>query len=307
MPSTRETEKGPAGAFETLVGKRSLPYLYLAPALLMILVLLVIPVVEGVAMSFTTTHPDGTVDWVGFDNYRILFHESRFANNMRASLLYLGGVLLLSTPLAYGAALLITGRFKQAEYFRGIFLLPWITAPMVSTLLFRAMVAPQVGPLGKLIELLCGGRPIVVLGHPVWAIVYIVFHSFWRSFPFIMLFLSAGMSTIPSDIYESAMVDGAGKWKRFTALTLPMTSNQLAISLLMVTVWTLYDSETIYAFTNGGPGYATETLAVRLFKSAFINFDLNTGAVIGVILIVLSTIFMAVYMKLVAGAGGEGQ
>lgn len=112
---------------------------------------------------------------------------------------------------------------------------------------------------------------------------------------------------IPRDIYESAMVDGAGRWKRFIQFTLPMTSNQLAISLLMVTVWTLYDAETIYAFTNGGPGYATETLAVRLFKSAFINFDLNTGAVIGVILIGLSVMFMAVYMKLVAGAGGEGQ
>jgi multiple sugar transport system permease protein len=306
MQSTRGTEKGPAGTFESIVGKRALPYVFLAPALCMILFLLIVPVVEGVFMSFLSTSSAGVVSWVGFDNYRILFRESRFENNMRASLLYLAGVLILSTPLAYGAALLITGKFRQAAYFRGIFLLPWISAPMVSTLLFRALVDPQVGPMGRLVQHLSGSS-VVVLGHPVWAFVFIIFHSFWRSFPFIMLFLSAGMSTIPSEIYESAMVDGAGKWKRFTNLTLPLTSNQLAISMLMVTVWTLYDSETIYAFTNGGPGYATETLAVRLFKSAFINFDLNTGAVIGVILIIMSTLFMAVYMKLVAGAGGEGQ
>jgi len=306
MPSTRGIEKAPAGTFETIVGKRSLPYIFLGPALALILFLLVAPVVQGVFMSFLATRGNGAVDWVGLDNYRILFRESRFASNLRSSLFYLAGNLVLSAPLAYAAAALITGKHRQAEYFRGIFLLPWITAPIVSTLLFRALVDPQIGPLGILISRL-SGRQVLILGHPVWALVFVTVHSFWRSFPFVMLFLSAGMSMIPREVYESAMVDGAGRWKRFTRLTLPLTSNQLAIALLQITVWTLYDAETIYAFTNGGPGYATETLAVRLFKSAFINFDLNTSAVIGIILISLSIVFMAVYMRLVGSGGGDAQ
>lgn len=306
MRSTRGTEKGPAGRFESIVGKRALPYVFLAPAVCMILLLLIVPVVEGVLMSFLSTTSGGVERLVGFDNYLILFREAHFESNMMASLTYLVGVLVLSTPLAYAAALLISGKFRQSGFFRGIFLLPWISAPIVSTLLFRSLVDAQIGPLGQLVQYLSGSN-VVVLAHPVWAFVFIILHSFWRSFPFIMLFLSAGMASIPHEIYESAMVDGAGKWKRFTRLTLPLTSNHLAISVLMVTVWTLYDAESIYAFTNGGPGYATETLAVRLFKAAFVNFDLNTGAVIGVILIFMSLIFMAPYMKLIAGAGGESQ
>ncbi len=113
-----------------------------------------------------------------------------------------------------------------------------------------------------------------------------------------MLFLSAGMSTIPNELLEAAKIDGAGKIKSFFHLTLPLTSNQLCIGVLMVTIWTIQDSESVYALTKGGPGYSTETLAVRLFKSSFVNFDLNAGAVIGILLIALSLVFMILYLKI---------
>jgi len=286
------------------VGKVTLPYLYLLSATILLVGLLVLPFISGIAMSLQSMKLSGEVKWVGLGNFLMLFRESRFATDVRNSLFYILGNILLSTPFAYGAALLISSKFKQAFVFRGIFLLPWIIAPVVSTVLFRTMVDPAMGPVAKMLSTMAG-KQIIILSNANLALITVIVHSFWRSFPFIMLFLAAGMASIPDELYESAVVDGANGWKRFIHITVPLTSNQLGLSLLMVTIWTLHDAETIYAFTQGGPGYSTETLAVRLFKMSFINFDLNMGSTIGVILILISLVFMFFYLKLSIGKDME--
>jgi len=164
----------------------------------------------------------------------------------------------------------------------------------VSTVLFRSLVDPTFGPISLLIEKIVGHQ-IVLLAHPVWAMATIVFHSVWRSLPFITLFLAAGMAMIPKEVYEAADVDGASKWDQFRLITVPLTKIQLTIVLLTITLWTLQDAETVYAMTEGGPGYATEVIAVRLFKESFINFDLNAGAAMGMLLLIIGMIFLAAY------------
>lgn len=96
-------------------------------------------------------------------------------------------------------------------------------------------------------------------------------------------------------------MDGASSWQLFSKITFPLTKIHLALSMLIITMWTLQDAETVYALTRGGPGYATEVLAVRLFKDAFVNFNLNLGAAIGMILLGMSLIFMLVYLRLMTG------
>lgn len=275
-----------------------LPYLYLLPAILILFSLLIAPLTTGILMSFEVTNLDGTVAWSGFSNFLTLFKESRFAINFWNSIIYVIGNILLSTPLAYIVAILITTKLPQATYFRSIYLLPWVIAPIVSTLLFRSMVDPSMGPIAKLIEWI-SGEQIIILANPNWAMFIIIFHSFWRSFPFVMLFLSAGIASIPDEMYEAATIDGANSWKRFLTITFPLTLSHLKIALLMITMWTLHDAETITAFTRGGPGYSTETFAVRLFKSSFINFNLNFGSTIGVVLLIISLVFMFFYFRLV--------
>ncbi|NPV54172.1 MAG: sugar ABC transporter permease [Firmicutes bacterium] len=282
------------------LGKYRLPYLFLFPAVAILLAFLISPIIAGILLSLQKTRLDGTTSWTGLLNYLRLFWEARFATNLQNSVVYVVGNIALSTPLAYAAAILITSKLPQVRFFRGVFLLPWIIAPVVSTVLFRSLVDPNMGPIALLLERLTGEQ-VVVLANAKWAMFMIIFHSFWRSFPFIMLFLAAGIATIPDEVYDAAKVDGAGSWKRFTNVTFPLTRSELGISLLTVTMWTLHDAESIYAFTQGGPGYATETLAIRLFKLSFINFDLNTGATIGVILIMISIVFMFFYLRLLRG------
>ncbi len=269
----------------------------LAPALLLLSVCLLTPIFSGLYMSFEHTALSGETSFVGFENYRLLLFEGqRILTNLRISLSYVIANIFLTIPFAYAIALLVTRNNRFARFFRSLYLIPWICAPVVSTLMVRSMLDPEMGIIHLLVKYFAGGD-VYILNNASYALLVMILHSFWRSCPFIMLFLSAGMSTIPNELYEAATIDGAGKVKSFFYLTLPLTSNQLCIGVLMVTIWTLQDSESVYALTKGGPGYATETLAVRLFKSAFVNFDLNNGAVIGILLILLSLLFMILYLK----------
>ncbi len=279
-------------------------YLFLLPTVVLVLGFLISPIFSGLSMSVYKSRLSGEVTFVGLQNFTRLFAQARFRTNLKLSVLYVVGNLLLSTPLAYIAAILITQKMRATNFFRGIFLLPWITAPVVSSLLTLTLVDPTRGPVTALIKALTGNN-VVILADPVWAMLTVILHSFWRSFPFMMLFLAAGLASIPDELYEAARVDGTNGWQRFVYLTLPLTRVHLAMVMLVISMWTIQDTETIYALTSGGPGYSTEVLAVRMLKDAFVNFNLYRGAVIGVLLILLSIFFMFVYLRLFARIGIE--
>lgn len=135
----------------------------------------------------------------------------------------------------------------------------------------------------------------MILDQADTALIAVIVHNFWRSFPFAMLFLAAGLTMISKDVYEAAIIDGASKIKQFFYITLPLVKNHLFIVVLMITNWTLQDSESCYSLTKGGPGTATEMVAVRLFKDSFVYFEINTGAVIGIVMMCISIIFAVIY------------
>jgi len=279
-----------------------LGYWFTAPTLILLLAFLISPLFSGLALSLYKTSLSGVTQWVGLKNYYLLITEGRFLNNLSLSFLYVLGNLLLSLPLAYSLAILVTRPGRTAALYRSIFLLPWVVAPVVSTVLFRSLVEPNFGLFSYLLMKL-SGQPHVILAEPFWALATIVGHSVWRSLPFMTLFLSAGITMIPRELYEAARVDGANSWRQFWHLTVPMTKRHLFIVLLTITLWTLQDTETIYAMTEGGPGYSTEVAAVRLFKESFLNFDLNQGATLGVLLLAMGLVFMISYARMM----GRGQ
>lgn len=300
MEKSGKQMRSKKGGLHILWGYK-LPYLFLLPSVILLIFFLAAPLVSGIYMSFQKISLKGVSEFVGFKNYSLLLGEERFRNNLLFSVLYVAGNVGFSIPLAYAAALLITGKLRGTQFFRSIFLIPFIVAPVVSAILFRSMVDPSFGPITTLLEMITGKR-YIILADSTLAMLTIIGHSFWRSFSFVMLFLAAGIATIPTELYEAAKVDGAGAWARFGRITFPLTKIHLTIVLLIITMWTLQDAETVYALTQGGPGYSTEVTAVRLFKDAFINFNLSYGATIGVFLLMMSAIFMIFYFKLMGGA-----
>lgn len=301
MPSTlvserqltqRQQKRGSLYLFR----KYRLPYLFLLPTVLFLVLFLAWPMSSMLYFCLHKTPLGEASEWVGSGNFWLLLNEERFISNVLASLKYLVGVLGLSVPVAYLAAVLISRKMRGVGVFRTFFLLPWIIAPVVSAILFRTMVDPGSGPIPLFLKWLTGHQ-FLFLVRPYLAVLTIIIHSAWRSFPFEMLLIAAGLTAIPAELYDAAKVDGAGAWARFRHITFPLTRNQLAIAVLLITIWTLQDAEGAYSLTQGGPGYTTEVTGVRLFKEAFIYFNIGLASAIGVSLIILSVFFVVLYLR----------
>ena len=272
--------------------------LFLLPAVAAVLTLIALPVIDAVVMSFQRVALSGVREPIGLRNYEILLNQPRFWSNLRLSFVYLSGNLLLCVPIGYGAAMLLAAELRAASHLRTLFLFPWVMTPAVTALIFQSLVDPVAGPVTYLSRVLTG-RSVYVLIDPDLALLTLVIHSAWRSFPLVMLFVGAGIAAIPREIYDAASLDGASGWRLFRHVTLPLTRTQLFIVVLVVTAFTLQDAESVYALTGGGPGNATEVLAVRLMKEAFVNLNLGLGAAISVALLIAGALAMIGYALLV--------
>jgi len=274
--------------------------LLLLPALALLVGLLLYPLALGIGSAFEITGADGATAFVGGKLFRVLAREPRFRADVLRSVVYVVGNVGISFVLGYGAAVVITRPVRAAGIVRATIIIPWITPPVVSAVLFRSLVDPSKGPASHLVRYLLGSG-FMILGNAQSAMATVIVHSVWRSFPFIMLMIAAGIAAIPSELYESAAVEGCGAFRKFRYITLPLTKVHCAIVLLIVTMWTIQDAEGVYALTSGGPGYSTEVVALRLFRESFLNFDLNIAAAVGVVLLLISGVFAVLYLSLVGG------
>jgi multiple sugar transport system permease protein len=275
-------------------------YLFLLPAILILLAFVALPIVDGVAMSFQRVALSGERTFAGLQNYRLLFGQPRFLNNLVHSLVYLAGNLMLSVPLGYLAAVVVTSGRAGSRFFRTLFLLPWVMASVVTALVFRSLVDPVSGPLTLLFAGLTGDQHYFLVD-PQLAMLTLIIHAAWRSFPLVMLFLAAGITAIPRQVYEAASLDGAKGWVLFRHITLPLTRTPLFIILLVITAFTLQDAEGAFALTGGGPGESTEVLAVRLLREAFRNLNLGIGSTLSLVLLALGFAVMVAQLIVLRG------
>ena len=281
--------------------KNALAYALLFPLVFLLIAFLAVPFVTLIYYATQRTDPGMPNLFVGLKNFEILIKEDRFQQNITATLVYLIGVLGISVPMAYFAALLISSNRKGVGTVRTIFLIPWVLAPVVTALLFRTMLDPQSGPITIALSKLLG-RPFYLTLTAEGSRLLIILHSAWRSFPLMMLLIAAGITSIQVELYESAKVDGAGWWQQFRYITLPLTRIPLFSAVLLISVFTIQDAEGVYALTQGGPGYGTEVTGVRLFKEAFLYFNIGLASSVGVALISLSILVMFIYNRIL-GSG----
>jgi multiple sugar transport system permease protein len=269
----------------------ALAYSFLMPLMAIFCLFMVSPLFTGVKLGLTEENGNWSLR-----NIALLLTERRFYINLRLTLFFV--VVTVAAAISTGllAAHLITRRTVFISIIRPLYLIPWIIPPSASGILFRALLDGGRGPIPNLLKVITN-HSILPLADPKLSIWACILHEYWRTFPFSMLFIAAGMTTIPREIYEAATIDGASRWKQFTSMTLPMLRNHLFIVTLMVTNATLQSSESIYALTKGGPGYSTETIAVRMFKSAFVYNELHTGAAFGILLLLIAIVFIVLYRK----------
>ena len=277
------------------------PLPWLAPTLLLLAVFQLYPMLEAILMSFTNeslVRPE--TQFVGLEQYIRLATDPQFWDMIRVTAIFafssvvlhvLFG-LILALAIDYGVRRSLPGHLTT----RVSVLLAWIVPGIIIGLVWKVMlVENQFGAVNHFIGLL-GIGPIPFRSDPTLALISTIIAGTWRGTAFTMIMIYGGLQRVPQRLYEAARVDGAGRWARFRHVTLPQLKPVLFVTTVLVTIYSLNTFDLIFALTGGGPGRATQVLALFMYQEAFQDYALGRGAAIAVVMLVVNILLTGVYL-----------
>ncbi|MDB4838007.1 sugar ABC transporter permease [Marinomonas sp.] len=281
---------------------RVTPYLFLAPAGIVLAFGLLYPIGYMVYASFLDWNPSqliGEAEWVGFRNYISLFSDLAFHESFWVTISFAFIVVLLEMLVGVGLALLLDRNIKGMSLLRTIFILPMMIAPIVVGLMWRYMYHPSVGVFNRALNAL-GFDSIPWLSDPGWAFASIVIADVWQWTPFIFILSLAALQSLPQSTIEASRIDGATPWQQVLYIKIPLMMPVLIVTLLLRLIDAFKVLEVILVMTNGGPGLSTEILALRISRTASEFRELGVAAAMSNLLLVLLlalTLGMFLYNK----------
>ncbi len=279
--------------------ERLLPYVLLAPAFVVTLVIVFMPMVQAVWTSFydLILFKPNASKFVGFGNYVKLFNDLVFWAALWNTLLWIGLTVPLQMGLGLLTALLLNREFPWRGLARALIIIPWALPSVVIALMWRWIYDPNTGVLNDILIYLSVVQAAVPwLADPKVAIYAIIATLTWQGFPFFAVMILAGLQGIPKSQYEAASIDGASSWRQFLHITLPGIAPVLATAGLLRVIWVANSMDVIFVMTGGGPGYATYTLPLYAFIKARQNLDFGYGTSIAVTFTILLGAFVVLYL-----------
>jgi ABC-type sugar transport system permease subunit len=301
-----ETAHGQPGASAGRRGRNRLGYAFIAPALLIVAAVSLYPIAYQVWLSFTDWYllQNPSPVFAGLDGYRRLLADTLFRQSLGRTAVWTVGTVLLEFGLAMPIALLLNRRSAVTAFLTGVLLLPWVTPSIVVAYTWRWLLDSEFGTAHALLDAagIVGNRSLLAdPGVVLWALIGV---SAWKGTPFMAVALLATMKSIPSELYEAAAIDGAGAWRRFRDITMPMLRRVSIVVGLVLGILAFYSFDIVWVLTKGGPTEATLLVGVYLFRLFFERLELSYAATIGVVMLGLLIAFSVVYLRLL-GRGSE--
>jgi len=253
----------------TNVQRQSYPYWFLLPAFAIFALMFLVPTGTGIFYSFTDWNINTEkINFIGLQNYRELFTDKKLVAALSHTLVYAFSVTLLRNAIGLGLALLLNTKVKFRGLFRTVFFLPYMISPIIIGYLFTAIYHPANGLLNGALRLV-GLKFMAVdwLNDPRYALLSTIFVDVWRTAGFSMVIYLAGLQMIPTELFESASLDGARYPQTFRYITFPLIAPSLTINLTLSLIGTMKVFVMILVLTNGGPGYATEVINTYVMTS----------------------------------------
>ena len=282
---------------------RMTPYLFLAPALIVLIVALMYPIGYMIYASFLDWNPSqriGEADFVGLRNYVKLFGDAAFLESFSVTIKFAVVVVSLEMFLGVGLALLLDRNIRGMSVLRTIFILPMMIAPIVVGLMWRYMYHPTVGIFNRTLKSM-GFESVPWLSDGSWAFASVVIADVWQWTPFIFILSLAALQSLPRSALEAARIDGANGWQQTLYIKLPLMMPVLIVTVLLRLIDAFKVLEVILVLTNGGPGLSTEILSLRISRTASEFRELGEAAAMSnllLILLMLLTMTMFAYNKL---------
>lgn len=270
-------------------------WLFLAPALILLGIFLLFPIVYLFYLSFTTGSFTAVgVRWVGLRNYLRLVLNPDFWQVLGNTLYFTLATLIPSLVMPLGMSVLLNRSFVLRGLLRTAFFIPSITSLVAAGLGFRWLFQTE-GPVNEFLSFL-GFEAIPWLGSTTWAMPVIILLSIWKQIGFNMVVFLAGLQAIPQSRYEAAELDGANSWAKFWHITLPGLRPTLVFTTVTTAIFTLRSFEQVYVITGGGPLNSTNLLVYYIYEEAFALFDFGYAAAAASVLLGFTGVL--VYLQL---------
>lgn len=283
---------------------RTLKYLLILPALLLVLITAIWPLIESMRLSFTVgrlNRPPSLDQYLGFENYGwAMLYEPAFWNAVQVTAIYTLITVVLTTVFALGLALMLApgGRFRGAV--QTLLILPFAMSPALIGVSFRFMFNPEFGLFDAFFGVIIPPLADVSwLADPILAFIVCVLADVWGWIPFLTLVLIGGLASIPKDTVEAAQIDGANGWRVFKDVTLPQLLPVLGVVVILKSIFSLKTFEQIYMLTNGGPGTATQTLSHYIYLNGMKYGQIGYASSVAWLMVIPMIFLTYAYTKLV--------
>lgn len=269
-------------------------YIFMLPAILGLLIFLLGPIVASLYLSFTDYDLLTEPNWIGLGNYTTLFRDPLFWQALRVSAIYSVASVPLGLLLALVAAVLLDQKMRGITIFRSIYYLPTVISGVGVAMLWRWMFNSQYGVINVLLSYVGVKGPSWITDEH-WALPALIIASLWGIGGTMLIFL-AGLQGIPSEMYEAAEIDGAGRFRQFLSITLPMISHVTFFNLVLGIIGALQNFTDAFVMTGGGPNNATLYLTLYLYRNAFQYLNMGfASAVAWVLFLIVMLLTLAVF------------
>ncbi len=276
-------------------------YLYILPALAVMLVVIAYPIYYTVYLSFFET-PPSSPNWYfnGIDNYKVILSDDTyiFWEATKNTVIWTVGSTFFAFILGFAAALLVHREFVMRGLVRGLLLVPWVISAVPAAYIWRWMYHSDYGLIsGTLMQLGIVKSPVIFLDSINLALPSLVVVNVWKEFPFAMIMLLAGLQTVPSGLLRAARVDGAGAWQSFINVTVPHLKGVIVITTILLFVGNLNSFTLPFIMTGGGPANSSMIWIVKIYLLAFTDLRYGLASAFAVILFLMMLVLGYFYVR----------
>ncbi|MBS4208879.1 sugar ABC transporter permease [Bacillus sp. FJAT-50079] len=271
---------------------KNLPYLLMAPTLILLLLLTVFPILYSLVVSMSTYDTFGNMSgFAGLKNYAKALTSGVFWNSIFITLSFTALAVSVQLFVGFNLALSVSKDGSMMKLLRWLLIVPMMVSPLVVAIVFRLMLNTDMGILNYMLQGM-GLPKINFLGEPVLAFISLILVDVWQWTPMVFLILLAGLQALPQDPFEAAEIDGATKFQIIRYVTIPMLKPVLIVALVMRTMDALRTFDQIFVLTQGGPGRATETISFLMYRTAMKFSDFGFAAA-GLFIVLIITIIIS--------------
>jgi multiple sugar transport system permease protein len=294
---------------------------FILPALLLTIFIVIFPTIFGIVVSFTSWTRTGTTldgpgsgfvlvrladmvgdiwgairsTWNGLDNFREMARDSAFRTALRNNLIFAFVGVPIQYLIALGLALLLNQEIRARKFFRVVFLLPFMISPIaVGWMIGKAMLDARFGPLARVAREMDITLSFYDTGFK--AVLWLIVINAWYAIPFVMVMLLAALQAMPVEIFEASKIDGAGRWRTFADMTFPLL---LPVSLTAVVLRIIFEFkliDIIYVVTGGGPGDASQTLSLYVYKQGYLSGDVGYATAMAEVFLIFVIIIVSLLL-----------